>query len=116
MKILIVDDDETVLESLKRCLVKHDHEVDCALTAREAVGKVGEASYDFALVDYRMPGEDGVWFMRNAKLPAETKVLLITANVNRKVIKTMFDAGASGYLIKPFDEDELLKHIDFHSV
>jgi AmiR/NasT family two-component response regulator len=53
--------------------------------------------------------------MEQVKLPKKTKVLLITAYVNRDVITRMFQLGASGYLIKPFDEDDLLHHIEFFS-
>ena len=45
---------------------------------------------------------------------AALKALLVTGHVNRAVIKEMFRAGAAGYIIKPFDEDELMRHIAFH--
>jgi response regulator of citrate/malate metabolism len=62
-----------------------------------------------------MPVNDGIWFMKNAKLPRRTRVILMTAFVDNEVISQMFKLGAVGYLIKPFDSKELLRHIDFHS-
>jgi len=115
MKILILDDDVHLLEALKRVLEMNGHEIDCSTNAREAVGILEEAAYDFILVDYKMPENDGIWFMEHAKIPRGTRVLLITAYVNRDVINRMFALGASGYLIKPFDEEELLRNLAFFS-
>jgi len=61
-----------------------------------------------------MPEHDGSWFMRNAEVPRDTKVLLVTAYANRDIINEMFRLGISGYVIKPFDGPELLRHLDFH--
>jgi DNA-binding response OmpR family regulator len=115
MKLLILDDDTNLLEALKRVLQLHKMEVDTSSRASEAVEMVEKGAYDFVLVDYKMPENDGIWFMENAKIPRETRVLLITAYVNRDVINRMFALGASGYLIKPFDEDELLRNLEFFS-
>lgn len=53
--------------------------------------------------------------MKNAKISGKTRVLLMTAFVNREVIATMFKLGAKGYLIKPIDPDEISYHLKFHS-
>ena len=116
MKILILDDDEHLLAALKRVLELHDHEVDCMSCPREAVRIAETGKFDFVLVDYKMPENDGIWFMENTQIPRQTRVLLITAYVNRDVINRMFALGASGYLIKPFDEEELLRNLEFFSV
>ena len=114
MRILILDDDWEMLEITAKVLAKASHEVDCSDNARQAVQMVTQKAYDFVLVDYKMPENDGIWFMKNANLPRATKTLLITAFVNRDIIKKMFALGASGYLIKPFDDEELLRHIHFY--
>ncbi|MFC1498707.1 response regulator [Verrucomicrobiota bacterium] len=115
MKILILDDDKNLLESLKRILDRHNHEVDCSDNAKQAVNMVNTGNYDFVLVDYKMPHNDGIWFMENADMPKQTKTLLITAYADRAMINRMFELGASGYLIKPFDEKEILRHMNFYS-
>jgi len=115
MKIMIVDDEENVLKSLQRTLALMNHQVDCFSSAKEAVDAITNGDYDFALVDYKMPEFTGIWFMKNANLPKKTKVLLITAFVNRKVISEMLHLGACGYIIKPFNENELKMHLSFHS-
>jgi DNA-binding response OmpR family regulator len=115
VKILLVDDEEALLAAIKRALVHQGHEVDA--TSDPAQGaKMGESGdYDFALVDFMMPLHNGIWFMKNAHLPKKTKVLLLTAHVNRDVINEMFKLGARGYLIKPIDPEDLAHHLAFHS-
>lgn len=115
MKILILDDDVYLLEALKRVLEMNDHEVECSSSPSDALELVGSGDFDFVLVDYKMPEKDGIWFMEHAQVPRKTRVLLITAYVNREVINRMFALGASGYLIKPFDEEELLRNLAFFS-
>ena len=115
MKILVVDDDKILLEEVAKILSKNGHSVDCADNAVTAVEMTKSNSYDFVLVDYRMPEHDGIWFMKNVSLPRKTKALLVTSLIDRDVISQMFKCGIAGYIIKPFDEDELLRHLRFHT-
>ena len=114
MKILLLDDEEAVLTSLSRMLMMLDHETDTFTKAADAVKAIEVGEYSVALVDYKMPENNGIWFMQNANIPKSTRVLLMTAYVNRDVIVEMFRLGACGYLIKPFDENELKMHLSFH--
>lgn len=115
MKILILDDDESVLVSLKNVLKEMGHESVTSSSAKDAVSLIESGEYDFALIDYKMPENDGIWFMKNANIPKNTKVLLMTAYVNRDVINEMFKLGARGYLIKPFSDGEIQQHLEYHS-
>ena len=115
MKILLLDDEENVITSLTRMLAMMNHEAEGFTDAEEAVKAIENNNYDFALVDYKMPKNNGIWFMSNANIPRETKVMLMTAYVNRNVITRMFELGACGYLIKPFDQKELKMHFSFHA-
>ena len=110
--ILIVDDDTGMLRALEAVLGSYGHEVTCAETAQKGLDAEPN-SFDFVLLDYKMPKHDGGWFMKKAKIGRGTRVLLITAYVNKDVIKRMFSLGVSGYLIKPFDSDDLIRHIEF---
>ncbi len=113
MKVAIIDDDISLMEALRRLLELNDYEVETFSDAADAVGHIEAGEFDFVLVDYKMPERDGIWFMENTRIPAKTRVILITAYVNRAVIKKMFSLGVSGYLIKPFGEDELLRNLNF---
>jgi CheY-like chemotaxis protein len=115
MKVLVLDDDPSFLETVREMLSTNKHSVDCSDNAKEAVKIFESGDYDYVLVDYKMPENDGIWFMANVTLPRKTKALLMTAYVNRDVINKMFSLGASGYLIKPFNEEDLLRHIAFFS-
>lgn len=115
MKILLLDDDQYVLAALKELLRMQGHSADCTCSASEAIQMAAAAHYDFIMVDYKMPENDGIWFMKNAKLAKHTKVLLMTAFVSKDIIKQMFSLGACGYLIKPFDEDDIKRNLEFHS-
>ncbi len=113
MKILILDDNESLVMALKGILVNNGHEVDGVLAAHDAIEKINSCFYDLILIDYKMPTHDGIWFMREADIPRKTKVLLMTAYVHRTVVNTMFELGACGYMMKPFDEEELLRNMEF---
>lgn len=115
MRILVLDDNEALRTTVAEILRSYDHEVDTTADARAATKMVETTEYDFILVDYKMPINDGIWFMKNAKLNRRTRVLLMTAFVNNDVISEMFKLGAVGYMVKPFDAKELLRHINFHS-
>ena len=115
MRVLALDDDKSVLDSLRRMLEDEGCDVTCFEDAQTAAADTVATEYDLILVDYKMPEKNGAWFMKNARIPAETKVLLMTAYAQKDIIDDMFKNGVSGYLIKPFDRDELMRHIRFHS-
>jgi DNA-binding response OmpR family regulator len=115
MNVLVLDDDAHVLTSIRSVLADRGLDVDCASGADEAASLAREKPYDFILVDYRMPNHDGLWFMEHARFARSTRVLLMTACVNRGVIDRMFALGACGYIIKPFDDEALVRQLDFHA-
>jgi DNA-binding NtrC family response regulator len=112
---MLLDDEKEILSSLKRTLELMGHSVDCFQEAPEAAAAHGDNDYDFVFVDYLMPDTNGIWFMNNINRRPETRILLMTAYVNREVINEMMRLGASGYLIKPFDADEIKMHLSFHT-
>lgn len=113
--ILIVDDDGPLLAELVRILTAQKYLVTCAGSAETGVEAARAQDFDFVFLDYRLPGKNGSWFMRHASLADNTKVLLLTAFANRQLIDEIMKLGASGYLVKPIDEDELFIHLAFHS-
>lgn len=115
MKVLVLDDHKGFREEVLEMLKRNGHECDGVESAPEAIPMVETGKYDFVLVDFSMPDHDGVWFMRNVRKPRHTKALLVTAHASNEVIKQMFRIGAAGYLIKPFEEEDLVRHLTFHS-
>ena len=115
MKVLVLDDHQAFREEVLAMLSRGGHEGVGADSAQAAIPLVRDGTFDFVLVDYSMPEHDGIWFLRQAKLPRHTKALLVTAHVNTPMIAQALNLGAVGYLIKPFDEADLLRHLAFHS-
>jgi len=113
MKILVLDDDEDLNDALRQILSARKLDVHCSTTACQAIELLKDNQYDLVLLDYALPQQDGVWFMNNVNLPRSTKVLLITGHVERTMINTMFKLGACGYIIKPFDEEELIRNLNY---
>ncbi len=114
MKILVLDDCDDFRTEIVAILSRNGHAADGAASAVEAVALVEGGDYDLVLADYNMPEHDGLWFMKNVNRPKSTKILLVTAHVDREIIDEMFNSGAAGYIIKPFDEADLLHRIRFH--
>lgn len=114
MNILILDDDTDLSTALKSVLENKQFTVDCSACAEEATSLVTQNNYDMVLLDFSMPERDGIWFMENAKLPRNTKVLLMTGYLSRNLVNRMFELGACGYMIKPFDDEDLMHNLDFH--
>ena len=115
MRVLIIDDHKGMRDELRRMLTQHGHEADDMESASEAIPLAETGNYDIILLDYQMPENDGLWFLRNARIPHHTKVLLVTSHTEPRLITEMFRAGAAGYLIKPFDEDDLLRNVAFYT-
>lgn len=114
MKILVLDDHDGFRNEVVDILVRNGHAAESVATADEAISLVENGDFDIVLVDFSMPVHDGIWFMKKVERPKQTKALLVTAHVNRTMITEMFKSGISGYIIKPFDEDTLLRHLSFH--
>ncbi|MBN1270218.1 MAG: response regulator [Kiritimatiellae bacterium] len=115
MRILVIDDHQGVRDEIRRILMQNGHDADAVGSADAAIPLIETGNYDFALLDYQMPEHDGLWLMRNTRIPPRTKVVLVTIHTNHLLISEMFKAGVVGYLIKPFDEDDLLRHLAYHS-
>ena len=108
MRILVVDDDEILVDVLKRSLDSQRHIVDAAEDGQLGWEYVQTGEYDLVLLDINLPGLDGVSLcekMRDAGYT--TPILLMTAkNASQDRILGL-DAGADDYLTKPLDLGEL---------
>ena len=115
MRVLVVDDHQPFREEVLTMLARNSHEGVGAEDARAGISLAQGADFDFVLVDYSMPEHDGIWFLKHAALPRRTKALLVTARGETPLISEAIKLGAVGYLIKPFDEDDLLRHLAFNT-
>ncbi len=112
MKILLLEDDITLSESLKEYLSLENFSVDVAKSADEAYDKTFENSYDLYLFDINLPDESGFEVLKNLKESGdETPTFYITALVDIDSIAKGFSIGADDYIKKPFDPEELVIRI-----
>ncbi|MDO9099570.1 MAG: response regulator transcription factor [Caldisericota bacterium] len=113
MRVLIIEDEPTMLSALSDALTHERMTVDTAIDGRDALGKVHvEQAYDLILLDLMMPHMDGLTFLRTIRAEEYTMpVLVLTARDVQADKVTGLDTGADDYLTKPFDLNELLARV-----
>ena len=112
MRILVVDDDQAVRESLRRALVLEGYDVELAEDGTAALRSLTQSAPDAIVLDLQMPDVDGLEVCRRLRtLGDTTPVLMLTARdaVGDRV--EGLDAGADDYLVKPFDLAELFARL-----
>jgi two-component system, OmpR family, response regulator MprA len=113
VKILVVDDERAVRESLRRALELEGYEIELAEDGAQALERLGtEPEPDAMVLDVLMPGVDGLKVSRTvrrngSKLP----ILMLTARTQVEDRVEGLDAGADDYLTKPFALEELLARV-----
>ncbi|MCJ7580028.1 MAG: sigma-54 dependent transcriptional regulator [Candidatus Aminicenantes bacterium] len=117
-KILIVDDEEIVRESLRDWLESMGYAVDIASDGEEALQKIKSKSFKILLTDLIMPGMDGIELMKKAKKIVPTiSPVIITAHATVQTAITAMREGAHDYIEKPFCPEKvelLMKNLIVH--
>ncbi len=115
-RVLIVDDEEIVRESLAGWLEKDGYTVGTAPDATTAIARIEKEPWSVLLVDMKMPGIDGLEVLKRARdiRPAPTTVIM-TAYATVETAVAAIKLGAHDYLVKPFDPEEL-SHMIAHIV
>jgi two-component system, OmpR family, response regulator MprA len=114
MKILVVDDERAVRESLRRALELEGYDVQLAADGAEAIERLGadNGQPDAVVLDILMPGIDGIEVCRYLRRTGNTTpVLMLTARDGVGDRVAGLDAGADDYLVKPFALEELLARV-----
>lgn len=107
-KILVVDDEKIVRESLTHWFQESGYETDAADSAETALVMLGEKNYDLVLLDMKMPGMSGLELLPKIKEKDPTiYVILITAYASVPTAIQALKEGAFDYITKPVDPDEL---------
>ncbi len=111
-KILVVDDELIVRDSLKEWLEEEGFSVDMSESGQEAIQKLGQETYHLMLTDIKMPGMDGVEVLQSAKeLFPDLTVIMMTAYATVETAVEAMKIGALDYLIKPFEPDKMIPMI-----
>jgi DNA-binding response OmpR family regulator len=112
-KILVVDDDKSILRTFTRILEKSGYYIEVAETGKEAMEKAENRHFDLALVDIRLPDMDGTELLAKLKKQLqETVKIMITGFPSLETGVKALDEGADAYLVKPVKPQELLALLD----
>jgi len=108
LSILIVDDEESVRDSLYNWFIEDGYRVECAENANRALSILESDNFDIILADIKMPGMDGLEMLRRIKLlKTESIVIVMTAFATVDTAVQALKDGAFDYVTKPFDPDDL---------
>ena len=113
MRILVIEDDPTVGQYVKRGLEEHRWSVDLAIDGEEGERRAESDAYDLIVLDMRLPGKSGLDVLNSLRARGfERPVLVLTAQdaVDAKV--ATLRAGADDYVTKPFAFEELLARVE----
>ncbi len=112
MKILVVDDEQTLLDQLKNAFENQRYMVETAHDGQEALDKLFENPVDLIVLDIMLPQKDGLSVLREIRQTGiATPVLMLTARVATGEKIKGLDLGADDYLAKPFSMEELLARV-----
>ncbi len=109
-RVLVVDDDRSSSEIVLRVLRAQGYDVDVANDGPSALELLKENAYDLAVVDYQMPGMNGVQLFREARQThPELRGVFLTAYANINTIFPAIEAGVERVLAKPLNAVELIR-------
>jgi DNA-binding response OmpR family regulator len=107
-RVLVVEDDESIADVLRRTLRQEGHEVRSSADGVEALRTAEEFVPDLVILDLGLPGLDGVEVARRLRADSDVPILILTARADLDDRVEGLDSGADDYLIKPFERQELL--------
>ena len=112
-KILLVDDEETMVKYLSRRLIRRGFDVSVAYNGLSALEEIKKNDFDLVLLDVLMPGMDGIETLKEIKkIKPETEVIMLTGHASVEVGIEGMKAGAFNYILKPFDPNALVEEIN----
>lgn len=110
--ILVVDDSETVRQVLQMTLVNAGFDVVAAEDGVDALNKLSDAQVDMLITDLNMPNMDGLELIKKVREEGAhrfTPIVMLTTESSEAKKLAGREAGASGWIVKPFKPEQLLK-------
>jgi two-component system KDP operon response regulator KdpE len=114
MKLLLIEDDETTVESIKLCLEIYEpnSSIDSIGKGLEALESLKTHQYDAVLVDLGLPDIDGTTVIEQLRTFSQIPAVVLSARHSPEVISRALSLGADDYVTKPFDYRNLLKRLN----
>lgn len=110
-KILVVDDERLIVDSVKYGLQKENYVVIIAYDGEQAITKAREENPDLILLDVQMPKRDGWAVLRQIRQFSRASIIMLTARAEEADKVLGLELGADDYLVKPFSMRELLARV-----
>ena len=111
-RVLVIDDDQIVLDSISQILTDENYDVDVALRGGEGRDRAIRKDYDIVLIDIRMPDIGGIKVLRDIKQKRPAlPVVMITGYATAPSAEMAMNLGAADFIEKPFEPEELLKTV-----
>ncbi len=112
-KILLIDDDTFICEILKKYLEKNNYVVNTAFSGQSAQELLKKQNFDLVLCDFRLPDTSGLELLKKIKMQKpNTPVVIITAYADVKVAVQLMKLGATDYITKPIQQNELINVVN----
>ena len=117
-RILVVDDDVAIRDLIKEVLAGQGHAFEMASSGSEALAMIGKTQFDLVILDRHMPEMSGLKVLKTLRASpatAKLKVLFCTAAEMMAEVDEAFTAGATDYIVKPFDFAKLIAKVAHHT-
>ena len=114
MKILLIDDDEWIRDSLSIFFEAEGCRVLALETAEEGIAAIKDQAFDLIIVDYKLPGLDGIEFLKRIRYTQPDAIkLLITAYRSENVISEAKKLKVQGFIEKPFTSETIMASLAY---
>lgn len=113
-KILVIDDEETTVQLISILLERRGYEVIRAYRAEDGLRKAYRTHPDLVLLDIMMPNMDGWEVCRRLRELSDVPIIFLTARSEVRDVVKGLEMGADDYIVKPYDNDELIARVKAH--
>ena len=111
-KILVVDDEQNMRDTLRIMLEKEGLNVDCAVNGLEALEMFKKDKYDLILTDLKMPQHNGIGLVEAVAAISDVPIIIMTAYATKEEAIKALNLGALFFIEKPFKKQELMNFIN----
>lgn len=110
-KVLLIDDDKGIVESLKLYLEQSGFDIIPCMRGDEAIPMFQSSHPDIVILDINLPGKDGIQIIEELREISDIPVLMLSARDDQKDILSSLELGADDYVSKPFSPREIVMRL-----